>query len=180
MTGRIIFLHGASSSGKSTIARRLQERIDEPFFHYSIDHLRDSGVMPMARIASGEFDWKEMRSRFFDGFHQSVAALAVAGNNLILEHILDTQGWREQLAELLARQDVFFVGVHASLAELIRREEARSDRRVGSAEVDFHSIHKGVRYDLELSGEADVDENVDRLIAAWRAERARSAFFDPS
>lgn len=178
MTGRIIFLHGASSSGKSTIARRLQQRIEQPFFHYSIDHLRDSGVLPSARIAAGEFDWKAMRAPFFDGFHRSIAALASAGNNLILEHILETPGWREQLAELLARQDVFFVGVHASLAELIRREQARGDRRVGSAEVDFHSIHEGVRYDLELSGEADVEANVDRLLAAWRAERARSAFFE--
>lgn len=178
MSGRIIFLHGASSSGKSTIARRLQQRIDQPFFHYSIDHLRDSGVLPSARIAAGEFDWKEMRARFFDGFHRSVAALASAGNNLILEHILDTKGWREQLVDLLAGHDVFFVGVHSSLAELIRREQARGDRKVGSAEVDYYSIHKGVRYDLELSGEADVDENVDRLIATWRTARGRSAFFD--
>jgi chloramphenicol 3-O phosphotransferase len=177
VTGKIIFLHGGSSSGKSTIARRLQQRIDQPFFHYSIDHLRDSGVLPMARIAAGELDWKEMRPRFFDGFHRSVAALASAGNNLILEHILDTHGWREQLAELLARQDLFFIGVHASLAELVRREKARGDRQIGSAKVDYHSIHNGMRYDLELSGEADVDENVDRLIAAWRAERARSEFF---
>ncbi|GLQ54225.1 chloramphenicol phosphotransferase CPT family protein [Devosia nitrariae] len=180
MTGKIIFLHGASSSGKSTIARRLQARIDQPFFHYSIDHLRDSGVLPMARVAAGELQWKEIRAPFFDGFHRSIAAFASAGNNLILEHILDTPGWREQLAELLARQDMFFVGVHASLAELIRREKARGDRKVGSAEVDFHSIHKDVRYDLELSGEADADENVDRLIAAWHAQRVRSAFFDPA
>jgi chloramphenicol 3-O phosphotransferase len=38
-TGKIIFLHGASSSGKSTIAKLLQNTIDEPFWHVSIDHL---------------------------------------------------------------------------------------------------------------------------------------------
>ncbi len=41
----IIFLHGASSSGKSTIAKELQSRIEVPFWHISIDHLRDSGVL---------------------------------------------------------------------------------------------------------------------------------------
>lgn len=46
----IIFLHGASSSGKSTIARSLQAKIEKPFWHISIDHLRDSGVLPSARF----------------------------------------------------------------------------------------------------------------------------------
>ena len=51
----IIFLHGASSSGKSTLARAVQAKIDEPFWHYSIDHLRDSGIVPMARIRARRF-----------------------------------------------------------------------------------------------------------------------------
>lgn len=42
----IIFLHGAASSGKSTIARALQKRIEKPFWHISIDHLRDAWRAP--------------------------------------------------------------------------------------------------------------------------------------
>ena len=129
--GKIIFLHGASSSGKSTIARSLQARIEEPFWHISIDHLRDAGVLPSARIKNGEFNWSAMRAAFFNGFHQSLAAYAHAGNNLILEHILDTDGWQEELGKLLVPCDVFFVGVHCSLEELIRREAERGDRRGG-------------------------------------------------
>jgi chloramphenicol 3-O-phosphotransferase len=72
----IIFLHGTSSSGKSTLARALQARLDAPFWHYSIDHLRDSGVLPSARIKAGDFQWRDMRAAFFDGFHRSVAAFA--------------------------------------------------------------------------------------------------------
>ncbi|HTM79338.1 MAG TPA: AAA family ATPase, partial [Devosia sp.] len=145
----IIFIHGASSSGKSTLARRLQATIDQPFWHISIDHLRDAGVLPSARIASGEFKWRDMRRQFFDGFHHTLAAYAQAGNNLIVEHILDTPDWHADLARLLAPFDVFFVGVHCSLAELSRREAARGDREVGSAERDYHSIHQGLRYDFE-------------------------------
>ena len=77
----IIFLHGASSSGKSTIARLLQARIERPFWHVSIDHLRDAGVLPLARFRSGEFAWADARKPFFDGFHASLAAYADAGNN---------------------------------------------------------------------------------------------------
>ncbi|MGA1600219.1 MAG: phosphotransferase-like protein [bacterium] len=37
--GNVILLNGASSSGKSTLAQDLQARLDEPFWHFSIDHL---------------------------------------------------------------------------------------------------------------------------------------------
>jgi hypothetical protein len=72
--GRIILLNGASSSGKSSLARALQSGIDTPFWHISIDHLRDSGVLPTARIRSGEFDWRSMRDAFFLGFERSLLA----------------------------------------------------------------------------------------------------------
>jgi chloramphenicol 3-O phosphotransferase len=171
----VIFLHGASSSGKSTLARALQAKLHEPFWHYSIDHLRDSGVLPSARMERGEFSWRLMRSSFFDGFHRSVAAFADAGNNVILEHILDTPGWAEQLARLLAPHDVLFVGLHCSVEELNRREKAREDRRQGSAEADYHSIHQGLAYDLELDAENDLEDNVQRVISRWNEPRARSA-----
>lgn len=172
----IIFIHGASSSGKSTLARGVQAKIDQPFWHISIDHLRDAGVLPSARIASGEFRWRDMRRPFFDGFHQSLAAYAQCGNSLIVEHILDTPGWHDDLIALLAPFDIFFVGVHCSLPELIRRERARGDRPVGSAEQDFKTIHHGLRYDLEISAELNAEDNVERVISAWKARTKPSAF----
>lgn len=176
MTAKIIFLHGASSSGKSTIARGLQAQLPLPFWHISIDHLRDAGVLPTARFKSGEFDWKAARAPFFDGFHRSLAAYAGAGNNLVLEHILDTEGWLDQLVDLFAPFDVFFVGVHCPLDELVRREAMRGDRPVGSAAQDFHTIHKGLAYDLEVHADRDAAENVARIIAAWETRKAPSVF----
>ncbi|MGL5114679.1 MAG: phosphotransferase-like protein [Beijerinckiaceae bacterium] len=64
---QVIFLHGPLSCGKSTIARALQAKIEKPFWHISIDHLRDSGVLPSARFKSGEFDWKTAKASFFNG-----------------------------------------------------------------------------------------------------------------
>ena len=173
---QVIFLHGASSSGKSTIAKALQARIEKPFWHISIDHLRDSGVLPMNRFRSGEFAWADARQAFFDGFHASLAAYADAGNNLILEHILDTNGWLEILCNLLERHDVFFVAVHCPLAVLIEREKRRGDRPAGSAKRDFETIHVGKLYDLELDAGDGVDANVDRLLAAWRSAKRSSSF----
>lgn len=176
-TGKIIFLHGASSSGKSTIARAVQARIAAPFWHISIDHLRDAGVLPQARFRSGEFKWATWRGQFFAGFHRSLVAYVAAGNNLVLEHILDGAGWHAELAQLLAPVDMFFVGIHCPLPELIRREAARGDRPAGDAERDFDVIHRGVRYDFEVDATADATTNADRIIAAWTARTPPSAFF---
>ena len=174
----VIFLHGASSSGKSTLARAVQAKLPLPFWHYSIDHLRDSGVLPSDRLKRGDFQWRDLRAAFFDGFHRSVAAFADAGNNIILEHILDTAGWREQLAHLLAGHDVLFVGLHVGVEELNRREQARGDRPAGSAAADYHSIHNGLRYDLEVRTDGDLDENVAAIISAWSSRYGRSSLFD--
>jgi chloramphenicol 3-O phosphotransferase len=57
----------------------------------------------MNRFRSGEFSWAAQRQAFFDGFHTSLAAYANSGNNLIVEHILDTSGWLETLCDLLVR-----------------------------------------------------------------------------
>ena len=172
----IIFLHGASSSGKSTIARALQKRIEKPFWHISIDHLRDAGVLPTERFKNGDFRWDAARVSFFKGFHGSLRAYADAGNDLILEHILDTDGWLEELVVLLAKHDVLFAAVHCPLQTLIKREAARGDRPVGSAQKDLETIHAGKTYDIELQSEDSVDANVEKLLAAWRNGSRSSNF----
>ena len=175
--GRIILLNGASSSGKSSLARALQARIDSPFWHISIDHLRDSGVLPTARIRSKEFDWHAMREPFFIGFERSLLAYAEAGNDLIVEHIMESEAWLLRLADTLAEQDVFFVGVHCDLAELERRELARGDRRLGDARRDHFRIHTYCLYDCEVDGVDGPAANADIVIAAWK-DRVRPAAFD--
>ena len=66
-----------------------------------------------------------MLLKFFDGFHRCLPALAAAGNDLIVEHIIEFRAWREHLARLLGGLDVFLVGVHCDLAEIDRRERDR-------------------------------------------------------
>lgn len=176
MSGKIILLNGASSSGKSTLAHALQSAIAQPFWHISIDHLRAAQVLPQARIDSGEFPWASLRSQFFEGFHRTLPALTAAGNNLIVEHIIETQEWMQRLLGLLGHLDVFFVGLHCSLQELERRELTRGDRRIGEARTDFHTAHAFCTYDLELDSARSVEANVQEVISAWTIRPRPSAF----
>lgn len=177
-SGRIIFLNGTSSSGKSSLARALQAALAEPFWHFSFDHLRDSGALPMDRIRRGELDWAAMRPAVFDGLHRSFGAFAGAGNNLIIEHIVENEGWLHDLVRLLAGFDVFYVGVHCPLPELERRERARGDRRPGEAQADLENdIHQYASYDFEVDTTRPLADNVAAVIAAWE-ERQRPSVFD--
>ena len=174
--GKIILINGASSSGKSTLARQLQQILPIPFWHFSFDHFRDSNALPMARILSGEIDWSIMRPAVFDGFHRCLPALAGAGNNLIVEHIIENEIWMTDLVKLLSGLDVFFVGLHCPLPELERRERERGNRRVGQARIDYQIVHSFTEYDLEIDAMQSNQTNVTKLADAWKSRQMPSAF----
>jgi chloramphenicol 3-O phosphotransferase len=169
--GKIILLNGASSSGKSTLAASLQSTLDEPFWHYSIDHLLAANVLPNARLQKGDFAWQDLRPAFFAGFHMSIPALVNAGNNLIVEHIVETDEWMRRLVGVLCNLDLFFVGLHCPLEELERRERLRGDRRIGEAKADFENTHRFCTYDIEVSSAQSVEANAKQVIAAWKERK---------
>lgn len=174
--GKIILINGASSAGKSTLALALQATLEEPFWHYSIDHFRVANILPMDRILAKDFDWPAMRPAFFAGFHRSLAAFAGAGNNLIIEHIVETEAWMDRLLDLMAPFDVFFIGLHCPLPELERREAKRTGKRTGEARADFATVHNHCLYDLELDSTEPVAQMVETVLSAWNYRKPPSAF----
>jgi chloramphenicol 3-O phosphotransferase len=176
----IIFLNGASSSGKSTLGRALRGVLETPYFYFSSDQLVDAQVVPpLDRTrAEGQARWREIRPRFFDGFHRAIAALAAAGNPLIVEHVLEQRSWFEDCVRLLEPFDVLFVGVHCPLDELERRERARGDRRIGEGRSHLEDgIHMWSRYDLQVNTvERSPLENAMLIRAALSERRLPTAF----
>lgn len=175
MSGKIILVNGASSAGKSTLCRALQERLEEPFWHFSIDHVIASRTLPTRRDPHGSFSWSAMRPRFFEGFHRCLPALAGAGNHLLVEYIVETEAWRRQVVELLEPFDVFCVGVHCPLPELERREIERGDRPVGDARRDYETTHARMTYDFEIDSTRPLERNVAAVLSAWERRQRPSA-----
>ncbi|MCR8549411.1 chloramphenicol phosphotransferase CPT family protein [Salipiger sp. P9] len=170
----IVLLHGASSSGKTTLAKALQAQAPAPFLRLSFDTYRDGGALP----PPDRRDWPQIRAAVFEGLHRSLAGFADSGCNLIVEHILDTPGWRRRLQTLLCAHQVLFVGLFTPTDLLARRERARGDRRIGSAAEDAARIHAGLRYDLTLDGTAAPETNARHVLGALAEPcAARSAFF---
>jgi chloramphenicol 3-O phosphotransferase len=163
------------------LAKALRQALEEPFLHVSSDHLVAGGMLPDRREAAGPFAWwDQVRPRFFAGFHRCLPALAAAGNDLVVEHVIEFAGWRCDLARLLAGLDVFLVGVHCNLAEIDRRERARGDRRLGEGRthVEIDLIHAFGPYDIEVDTTEGVDGAlVDTILTAWRVRSGRSVLF---
>lgn len=156
--GRIVLLNGVSSSGKSSLARRLLTDLDRPYFHMSVDMF---GAM-RSESRTHELDPRalaEALRRTRAGFHRAVAGMARAGNDIIMDHVL-SEPWR--LSDCLAVMtgiDVVFVGVHCPPAELRRRERRRPDRPPGTAARQLVSVHTHGIYDLEVdTGTASLEE----------------------
>lgn len=173
MNGSIIFLNGTSSAGKSTLAHALRDALAEPFCYYASDQLADAG------FRSSRFEVRDAgapgeRAKFFDGFHRSIVAFAEAGNNLIVEHTVEEQSWADQIRGLTAQLDVFWVGVHAPIEEIERREQARGDRTLGEARYHLKT-HGFCRYDLEVDTSEPIDQLAARIASAWRARVPRPA-----
>ncbi|MBX3579016.1 MAG: chloramphenicol phosphotransferase [Rhizobiaceae bacterium] len=159
----IILLNGAGSSGKSSIARELQRIARRPLLHVQMDHflemlpqsLQDhpEGVHFIERTVDGlpavEVTVGPTGRRLLRGMRGAVAALAAAGNDLIVDDVLLGDELREYRA-LLAGFDLHVVGVHASLDVLEQRELARGDRMPGLARWQVERVHRGKRYDFEV------------------------------
>ncbi|MFC9661244.1 chloramphenicol phosphotransferase CPT family protein [Nocardia sp. NPDC127606] len=175
--GQVVLLNGVSSSGKSSIARQLLIDLERPFFHMGVDMI---GAM-RSESRTYELDPAELVDvlrRTRAGFHRAVAAMASAGNDIIMDHVL-SESWRlRDCLTVMDGIDVVFVGVHCSLDKLQRREQRRGDRPLGTAAGQIHSVHAHRTYDLELDTSTDTIENCSAQITAFLDRTPTHRAFD--
>ncbi len=133
-------------------------------------------MLPKRRDESGEFAWATMRPKLFEGYYNCLHALTGAGNNLVIDYIVENAGQLQRLVEILGGFDVFYVGVHCPLEELERRERLRGDRGTGDARRDLETVHTFSGYDFEVDSTLPAQQTAELIIAAWKVRRGPSVF----
>ncbi|CAL9634577.1 chloramphenicol phosphotransferase CPT family protein [Streptomyces griseomycini] len=174
MHGRIIFLNGTSSSGKSSIARELLQVLDEPYFHMPVDAFH-------AMRSRREIDADELPGvlhRTWKGFHRAVAGMAAAGNNVVVDHVLSEEWRLTDCLGLFDPREVVLVGVRCSPEELERRERARGDRPAGLAARQFERVHAHGLYDVECDTTTTSAADCARRISAFLPHRPSPTAFE--
>jgi len=174
----IIFLNGVSSSGKTSIAKILQQTLPEPYLHVQLDNFE--AMLPERYDEGGLFDWQSLFPKALSGFHHSIAALATAGNHLIVDHVtVYREGWHSSLIEcayLLMPFRAYLIGVHCPLRELQRREQARGDRFIGTAIRQFDRVHRYGIADLNVDTSTTTAEACAEQVQAYVTSHEPSAF----
>lgn len=175
MSPRVIVLNGGSSSGKSSIARRLQETTAGPWLAIGVDDLVDA--MP-SRLREGgdgiDLSGAEVgvgqAFRALDvAWSRGVGEMARQGAHVIIDDVFlgraeSQQRWREALAGV----EVGWVGVRCDPAAAEAREAARGDRIAGMAASQADTVHDGVAYDVVVdTATATVAEAADAIAAAF-------------
>jgi chloramphenicol 3-O phosphotransferase len=185
--GRIVLLNGSSSAGKTTLARAIQVRRREPWFHLALDQFRDGmppayrglnspdgtpgarglNVVPVNRggLRVTEVRFGDVGRRMLRGMHRAVAAFAAAGNDVIVDDLFLEEGTLDDYLEALREHWVLFVGVRASLDVVNAREAERPGRFPGTAHSHFESVHAHGVYDLEVDTGTMPPEACAALIA---------------
>src|SRR4051812_18538858 len=103
--GNIILINGTSSAGKSTLAKALQEVLDEPYLHSGLDHFLHSMPPSTFRYADNPADtaadgwllyFREAQMvdlprigpqglRIIRGIYEAIAAYSRIGNHVIAD-----------------------------------------------------------------------------------------------
>lgn len=170
LSGTIIILNGPSSVGKSTIQKKVQEIFQEPYLRMGLD---DLAFLPMRYISingpvppADQGIWLETiqqdghpiviihygkeAQKMMKGIHRTFAAFALTGNNIIVDYIVYDPCWIADLTQVLKNFKVYFIGVHAPLEVIEKREKERGNRLLGHARSHYDTVHKNLMYDLEI------------------------------
>jgi chloramphenicol 3-O phosphotransferase len=166
MPGKVIFLNGASSSGKSTLANLIQAQLNEPFVLLSVDLFIESMQFP-----EGITDevWLKKWPPLFHvaGFHAAIIAMWKYGLDIIVDHVIQEENWFEELKELIEHNQTVFVGIYCSLEELERRERIRNDREIGIAKYQYERVHKNKKYTVKVdTSELGQEDCAKEIISA--------------
>jgi chloramphenicol 3-O phosphotransferase len=161
-TGRITYLNGTSSAGKSSIAKALQEILPEPYLHLGIDAMM--WMLP-DRYRPGQPEGAHftvsadgavkpvpgpVQRRLRSGLYAAVDALARTSLNVIIDDVLQGPEALREAVDRLGDHEVLFVGIHCPIAVLEERERTRENRIPGIARGMLAAVHAHAIYDLEI------------------------------
>jgi chloramphenicol 3-O phosphotransferase len=155
---QVIVLNGGSSSGKSSIARSLQEVLPGLWLTFGTDVLAEAlpgrGDDPRSGLVlepDGTVTVKPEFRAIEQIWYEGLAVMARRGALLILDEVFLAGGaGQRRLRGLLGDLDVLWAGVRCDPLVAASRERARPDRVPGMAMSQATVVHAGVVYDVEV------------------------------
>lgn len=182
--GKIIFLNGVASSGKTTLAKTLQSRLTEPYYWLNVDvFITFSAENPMEHNPMTYFqEGKDPVSiyphiiKLFSDLGVNVIADAAftkgPGRNLFLA--IEAL---EKCIEMLHEYPLLYVHVTCPFDEMLRREKERGNSTIGQSEHLFTEISPYDIYDITVNTFQNTKEEcADKIIELLAEPEKHTAF----
>jgi len=160
-SGRVILLNGASSAGKSTLARNLRLLLKEEAMIFSMD---DYLAMSRGKHETALDAVRESGLPFIESFHAAIAEAARKGALVIVDHVIgESPHWIQDLLNRLDGIPRILVRVECRQDVLLERERRRTDRTPAPAHAQRQhaGIHRHFPYDFSI----DTSEDAPRKCA---------------
>lgn len=194
MTGTIVLLNGAPRSGKSSIARAVQDTLSGTWINFGVDAamaMQPAALSPGIGLRPGgeRPDLEPIVKQLYGALFDSIAAYARAGMNVVSDlGIHDSYsrplGVLDDAAKRLAGLPVLFVGVTAPIEIIMARRNAdpRGGYYAAGDEVPApvrlwqDATHAQRTYDLKVDTSEVTPERaaemIGALIESWPAAAA--------
>ena len=192
----IILLNGTSSSGKTTIAKKLQEKFPGVLLLYGLDTMVQTAFPEKCdyppydeqaiRVTTTEQDGQKIIRLNVSPYMYPVYRTAVQfylmlseqGYDLIVDEVLFDTNRITPFFEILSKEKVYFIGVKPEKEIVIKREQERGDRLVGLAAGLYDEVYNpAFTYDLTLdTGDQTPDESADRILQYIRHTKEPRGF----
>ena len=163
MQGRIIFLNGVTSSGKTSIVEALQERDDVFFYVVANDLFQEMVGDKFLR----EDYWKYLSEVIIMMYH-TAKLYSDMGKNVLIDGILverdEIKPHYQQLMEILKENPLDIVEVYCPLDICRERNIARGDRYETQSEEQHELMAQNIMYSLRVDTSVNSPEECAELI----------------
>lgn len=185
VAANLIFIIGGSGTGKTTLARALQERLlPEQWLHFSPDTLLyclPKSIVDRADLAN---DWSAIDTGLVNTLaHGLVCNALQSGGRVVFDCVVMSERRAKQLLTSFDTSNPFLVGTTCAWDELVRRTSLRGDRTLAEVRRGFETSGEFLDLDCVLDTTADspaklVDDLLNSLersvgTSAWQRNLAR-------
>lgn len=156
----IVLLNGPSSAGKSTIAREIKNLLDSSGYGSDIVSIDDHML-----IAKDEEIWEDDVFEAVPSMCQAIRKSLDAGRIVIADHVITSERIFRAMMDAAEGKVIKLVLVYCDPELLMKRESARGDRFIGSAEASYKYLFPKDGYDMTIdSGNETAKDAAEKIV----------------
>ncbi|MGO4108138.1 chloramphenicol phosphotransferase CPT family protein [Paenibacillus sp. YAF4_2] len=183
--GLLVFLNGTSSSGKTSISTELINQKEILFYHLSIDDffnnynefINNKFPDEPIRAVDDQVVAQILDDSIISVYYSTIKLLSEMGFNVIVDTVINNDKRFNEFLDQFFDHPTLFIGVICSKEELIRREQARGDRKIGLAASQFSKVYCFNEYDLEVNTEElNPIECAEKILSFIKSNKDYSVF----